>query len=122
MRKSIELGLESLEQRQLLAVDGMLYETGSFQEEIERLRGLVLGRDSNAYVVPSEIERNDFFRLAVQLKSGQLADAVTQASVLDYELVKFTDTNSGTAFYELRAFGTAQTSSRMSAPLTFLKS
>lgn len=80
----------------------MTVESGDFVQEVERLKNLAFGRDSDLYVAPSAAQRAAFSALASTLLSGDLANADNQAAALDYELIQFTDSVSNAVYYGLR--------------------
>ncbi|MBM83138.1 MAG: hypothetical protein CMJ78_21460, partial [Planctomycetaceae bacterium] len=83
-------------------VNALTEETGELEDEIDRLKGLVLAKDSNLYVAPTAQERTDFRALATSVYNLDLATALTQATALDYELVEFIDATSSKSYIVLR--------------------
>jgi hypothetical protein len=77
-------------------------ESGSFIDEIKRLRDLSFDADTGLYVAPSSNVLSTFYICAEQLMNGDLPGASSSASTLGYDLVIFTDTNTSQVFYGLR--------------------
>ncbi|MCB1734516.1 MAG: hypothetical protein H6981_15370 [Gammaproteobacteria bacterium] len=80
----------------------MLIESGSFIDEVERLKNLSFVSGSNLYVAPDLAQRSAFRSLANSIASGDTVSADAQAAALDYEVVEFTDSNTGNTYLGLR--------------------
>jgi hypothetical protein len=80
----------------------LLFETGDFLAEVERLRSLTFTADSNLYVPPSSADQAGFLALADALWANEESLAVTLADALGYEVVRFTDSVSGRRFLGTR--------------------
>ncbi len=85
-----------------MSAHAVLIEAGDFLDEVSRLRDLTFTSGSNLYVAPSNVERSQFRTLATTLASGDTATADIQAAALNYEVVSFTDSYSGSTFLGLR--------------------
>lgn len=81
--------------------DAIVIESGSFVDKVEDLRNLTFATGSGLYVAPTNGERADFATLADTLLSGDLVLAEQQAAALDYDLVEFSDTDTGKTYYGL---------------------
>ena len=76
--------------------------SGTLSEEIERLNGLVLAKDSGKYVTPTPPQLIALRSLAQLIKKDEVAAAQCEADKLGYELVLFTDTRNGKIYRLLR--------------------
>ena len=80
----------------------LLEESGSFLEEVNRLRRLAIPKDSNLYQAPNLDELNRFSHLAEALAIEDISTALDQAADLHYEVVRFSDRSTRQVFYGLR--------------------
>jgi hypothetical protein len=80
----------------------LLQESGNFAEEVHRLRGLAIPKYSNLYQAPNQSELKQFSQLVKALAAADISTALSQASDLHYEVVKFTDLATRQILYELR--------------------
>lgn len=83
------------------AAPAIVIEAGSFVTKVETLRDLTFASGSNLYVAPTPGERNSFATLAATLLGEDLVAADLQAAALDYDLVEFTDTDTGNVYHGL---------------------
>jgi sugar lactone lactonase YvrE len=79
-----------------------IQESGTLKELIDGLKDLAFGKYTYDYVRPSSRQFDDFKALAGSVANGQLAQAVSEAQALGYELVLFTDTRNGKTYRVLR--------------------
>lgn len=77
-------------------------ESGDFVSEVARLKSLAFAKDSGLYVSPTSQQQNRFVSMAESLLAGETAAADSMASLLGYEVVEFTDTNSWIVLHGLR--------------------
>jgi len=77
-------------------------ESGDFVAEVARLKNLVFAKDSGLYVPPTSSQRDSFASMVGNLLAGEIAAADSAASLLGYEVVEFTDTNSWIVLHGLR--------------------
>ncbi|MDB6028185.1 MAG: hypothetical protein JWM68_4408 [Verrucomicrobiales bacterium] len=79
--------------------------SGNLLTEAQRLENFSkapFGEDSNNYVAPTGTEWNQFRAAADALFNTNIVQAEILAAVLDYELIRFTHTNSGRILFGLR--------------------
>jgi hypothetical protein len=80
----------------------VVQESGDFVVEVARLKNLVLAKDSGLYVPPTSPQQDSFASMVENLFAGEIAAADDMASLLGYEVVEFTDTNSWLVLHGLR--------------------
>lgn len=98
-QKENTVGFESLSQESSLE---MLNETGSFLNEVKRLKDLVLPKQSNLYIPPTQEELKQFEKLAKVFISNNRKEALSLANDLGYQVVKFVDNSTQQTLYGLR--------------------
>ena len=81
---------------------GGVIESGDFVSHVESLRDLTFISGSNDYVAPTIAQRDNFALAAATLLSGDIATAETQAAVVNYDVVQYTDNVSTDVYYGLR--------------------
>ncbi len=77
-------------------------ESGNFVDEIERLKDLAFLEASSNYVAPTSGQQTSFATMITNLYNGNHSTANTLAAALNYEIVKYTDTNTSNIFYGAR--------------------
>ncbi len=82
--------------------NALVVESGEFYDEALRLKNLAFAENSGLYVPPTENQRQDFRALAQSLYDNDWPTADTQAAALGYELVKFTNTTTGSTYWGVR--------------------
>ncbi len=75
--------------------------SGSFLSEVQRLKNLAFGANSNLYVPPTTAQTASFLTLALDVRAGNYDQAETEANSLNYTLTDFSDTGTGRSYYEL---------------------
>jgi hypothetical protein len=80
----------------------IIQESGDFLEEIDRLKQLVIPKESRLYQSPSTNELNQFKMLANAFISYNWQEASDRANLVGYELVQFFDLPTKQVFYGLR--------------------
>ena len=84
----------------VVLVQGDLLTEGSRLEAFSKTH---FGEGSNNYVAPTGAQWNDFRSAALALWQGDVATAEGLATGLDYEVLQFTDTSTGTTLLALRS-------------------
>ncbi len=80
----------------------MIQESGNFLQEIDRLKQLVIPKESHLYQPPTAEELDQFKILAKVFMAQNWQKASNLANKLDYQMVKFFDLPTKQVFYGLR--------------------